>query len=41
LPKKQLAAAHFGSKIRPDIKVLAGSAISAKEYPEKGAKERL
>jgi len=24
LPKKQLAAAHFGSKIRPDIKVLAG-----------------
>jgi hypothetical protein len=24
LPKKQLAAAHFGSKIRPDIKVLVG-----------------
>jgi hypothetical protein len=31
LPKKQLAAAHFGSKIRPNIKVLAGNAISAKE----------
>jgi hypothetical protein len=31
LPKKQLAAAHFDSKIRPNIKVLAGNAISAKE----------
>jgi hypothetical protein len=32
LPKKQLAAAHFGSKIRPNIKILAGNAISAKEH---------
>jgi molybdenum cofactor synthesis domain-containing protein len=31
LPKKQLAAAHFGSKIRPNIEVLAKNAISAKE----------
>jgi len=37
LPKKQLAAAHFGSKIHPNIKVLADNAISAKER----AKERL
>src|SRR5579864_888230 len=32
LPKKQLAAAHFGSKIRPNIKVLAGNAVSAEKH---------
>jgi hypothetical protein len=32
LPKKQLAAAQIGSKIRPNIKVLAENAISAKDH---------
>jgi hypothetical protein len=32
LPKKQLAAARFSSKIRADVKVLAGNGISAKEH---------
>jgi hypothetical protein len=43
LPKKQLAAAHFGSKIRPDIKSLAANANLAKESACEGrpAKERL
>jgi len=40
LPKKQLAVAHFGSKIHPNIKVLAMKAISAKEYASRRAKER-
>jgi hypothetical protein len=41
LPKKQLAAAHFGSKIRSNIKVLAGNTILADEHAARRAKERL
>jgi hypothetical protein len=37
LLKKQLAAAHFDSKIRSNIKALAGNVILARE---RGAKER-